>query len=420
MKLTKIALTCLVATGIAAPQIAFADDSFEFHGYAIFGVNYEKDNNEVIDAKDGVSDDDIYEVGKLGNQASGGEFLFLKKLEGENGTKWDIGVMYENWGWGTGLKQAWAGASNVFESQPNAYVWAGRRFNARYLQNLNDYKAIWADGQGAGVSGVDLGFANLDLSFVQTGQDGINNTNSGFFAGTSKLSDIKLSDDVSLDLIAHYGFTNNSVDDNAKAAAADAQTAWDNGATDNTFAHQDAVAAGATRPGDAGEVEDAYILAAVVKAWNQKLLVRYSDNATSDVLNRQYGYLHGSRTYVSLEGGRALGDSLSVDYLLGYTATDFDDATTADTNAANAIVRPMYQWNDIHSTWLEAGYSVVDFDGDQEENEAYKVTLSQNIAIGGVAWSRPQLRFYVTAGEETNNGVTEHPVIAGAAFEAWW
>ncbi|MFT6927673.1 MAG: maltoporin [Psychromonas sp.] len=377
MKLSKITLACALAAGMAAPQIASADDSLEFHGYAIFGVNYEQDNNEIIDANESTAQDDIYEVGKLGNQASGGEFLFLKKFESENDTKWELGVMYENWGWGTGLKQAWAGASNVFEAQPNAYVWAGRRFNARYLQNLNDYKAIWADGQGAGISGVELGFAKLDVSLVQMGLDGINNTNKGLFAATSKLSDIKLGDDISMDLIAHYGFTNN-----------------------------------------ASDAEDAYILAGVIKAWNHKLLIRQSDNATSDVLNRAYGYLEGSRTYVSLEGGQSLGENTSVDYLLGYTATDYDNET--DTNGYNVIVRPMHQWNDIHSTWLEAGYSVVDFDSDQENNEAYKVTLSQNIAIGGVAWARPMLRFYVTAGEEKNDGVTDHPVIAGAAFEAWW
>jgi maltoporin len=378
MKLSKITLACALAAGMAAPQIASADDSFEFHGYGIFGVNYEQDNNEFIVA-DGTAS--VYATGKLGNQASGGEFLFLKKFDSENGTNWELGAMYENWGWGTGLKQAWAGASNVFEAQPNAYVWAGRRFNARYLQNLNDYKAIWADGQGAGIQGVDLGFANLDVSLVQMSNDGGSTTaagdNKGLFAATSKLSDIKLGDDISMDLIAHYGFTN-----------------------------------------DASDADDAYILAAVIKAWNHKLLIRQSDNADSDVLNRAYGYLEGSRTYISLEGGKSLGEGTSVDYLLGYTATDYDNQT--DTTEANVIVRPMHQWNDIHSTWLEAGYSVVDFDDNTEKNEGYKVTLSQYIAIGGVAWSRPQIRFYVTAGEETNNGVTENPVIAGAAFEAWW
>ncbi|STV62067.1 maltoporin [Klebsiella pneumoniae subsp. ozaenae] len=39
-------------------------------------------------------------------------------------------------------------------------------------------------------------------------------------------------------------------------------------------------------------------------------------------------------------------------------------ARTTPTTAKNygAIVRPMYFWNDVHSTWLEAGYQRVDYD----------------------------------------------------------
>ncbi|MCS5932329.1 carbohydrate porin [Klebsiella pneumoniae subsp. pneumoniae] len=41
----------------------------------------------------------------------------------------------------------------------------------------------------------------------------------------------------------------------------------------------------------------------------------------------------------------------------------------------------MYFWNDVHSTWLEAGYQRVDYD-QGGDNHGWKLTLSQNIAIG--------------------------------------
>ncbi len=407
MKLSKITLACLVATGVTAPQFAVADDSFSMHGYARFGTQYEQDGNTNIAANGQTGN----AAGRLGNEGNGGEWLFSKAFEGENGTQWDVGMMLEEWGGGVALKQAYAGASNVFESQPNAYIWAGRVFHSRMQQGLNDYYLSIQDGQGAGIKGVDLGFANLELGFVDA-NDGHN------FALTSKLSDIKLGDEVKLDIIANYGFRDDSVDRDGASAVAEAQAAWDQAELDNTFAHQDAVTAGATRPADYTPAEDdAYLVVTKLSGWGQNLYYRYADNVENSL---SWGRMSGqSSHYLSVDGSFALAERTNLEYLASFhdidAAADADDRTTY-----NAIVRPTHAWNDIHSTWLEAGYSVVDFDDDQENNEAWKVTLSQNIAIGAQAWARPMLRFYVTAGEEKNAGVTETPVIVGAMWEAWW
>ncbi len=366
MKLSKIALACLVATGVTAPQFAAADDSFSMHGYARFGTQYEQDGNTNIAANGQTGN----AAGRLGNEGNGGEWLFSKAFEGENGTQWDVGMMLEEWGGGVALKQAYAGASNVFESQPNAYIWAGRVFHSRMQQGLNDYYLSIQDGQGAGIKGVDLGFANLELGFVDA-NDGHN------FALTSKLSDMQLSDDISMDVIANYGFTDDTVENPV----------------------------------------DAYLVVTKLSGWGQNLYYRYADNVENSL---SWGRMSGqSSHYLSVDGSFALAERTNLEYLASFhdidAAADADDRTTY-----NAIVRPTHAWNDIHSTWLEAGYSVVDFDDDQENNEAWKVTLSQNIAIGSQAWARPMLRFYVTAGEEKNAGVTENPVIVGAMWEAWW
>ena len=369
MKLSKITLACALAAGMTTPQMASADDAFEFHGYARAGTAYEQDGNTTIEA-DG---DTGNAAGRLGNEGSGGEWLFLKKFDAENGTKWDVGFMAEDWG-SFGVKQSWAGASNVFASQPNAYIWAGKVFHSRMQQGLNDYYLSQQDGQGAGIKGVELGFANLELGFVDGG-------NGHDFAATSKLSDIQLSDEVKLDIIANYGFTDDS--------------------TDSTGI-------------------DAYMVVAKLSGWGQNFYYRYADNVESSL---SWGREEGkSSHYVSVDGSVSIDEQTGIEYLVSYQ--DFEQITdgdgTGDRVTYNAIVRPTHQWNDIHSTWVETGYTLVDFDDSREDNSAYKVTISQNIAVGGVTWARPQIRFYATAGQEKNQGVTSTPVTVGAMFEAWW
>lgn len=384
----------MVATGVIATQVASADDAFEFHGYARWGTVYEKDGkdegnrNNLGIAADGQTGN---AVGRLGNEGSGGEVLLLKKFEGDNGTKWDLGYMMEDWGdGGPNTKQFYAGASNVFASQPDAYIWAGKVFHSRLQQGLNDYFVSIADGQGAGVKGLNLGFANLELGFVDSG--------SGHdFAATSKLSDIKFSEDVRLDIIANRGFTDNSVEDGI----------------------------------------DAYLLLAHLKAnvvdgWNQNFYARYSNNVENSL---SWGKFEGlTSVYLSTDGSISLNDSTAIEYLFGMQDFKYDlvaqEAAEADSEeevevpqdrvALSAIIRPTHAWNDIHSTWLELGYSTVDFDSEQDNNKAFKATLSQNIAIGGMPWSRPMLRFYVSTGEEENGGNKQSLTGFGLMFEAWW
>jgi len=388
MTLTKIALACLVATGVTAPQFASADESFEFHGYGRQGVVYEQDGNTAIGADGQTSN----AAGRLGNETDGLEVLFLKKFDSENGTKFDLGYMFEDWGNGVQTKQFFAGASNVFASQPNAYIWAGSAFHARMQQGLNDHYVTWADGKGTGIKGLELGFANLELGLVQSGWG-------GQYTATSRLSGIKLSDAISLELAVNYGFTDSTSD-----------------------------------------AEDAYHLVAKVDAWGQKFYYRRAENVGGDQ-NLSWARKDGiTSDYFSVEGNFSLDEKTGLEYLVGYHSIDEASEAVAagndtDRTNYNIIVRPTYQWNDIHSTWLEVGYSVVDFDDAKENNEAWKVTLSQNIAVGGVTWARPMLRFYATVGEETNNQYTTNddgditayngqstsdPLIVGAMFEAWW
>ena len=96
-----------------------------------------------------------------------------------------------------------------------------------------------------------------------------------------------------------------------------------------------------------------------------------------------------------------------MEYLLAFH--DYDNGKDNTDNRKNygAIVRPMYFWNDVHSTWLEAGYQRVDYE-QGGDNHGWKLTLSQNIAIGMGPEFRPMLRFYVTGGQVDN----EHTAVS--------
>ena len=83
--------------------------------------------------------------------------------------------------------------------------------------------------------------------------------------------------------------------------------------------------------------------------------------------------------------------------------------------------------SDMHSTWLEAGYQRVDYD-QGGDNHGWKLTLSQNIAIGMGPEFRPMLRFYVTGGQVDNEHTAKvnntkdqqlDSLNVGGMFEAW-
>ncbi len=88
----------------------------------------------------------------------------------------------------------------------------------------------------------------------------------------------------------------------------------------------------------------------------------------------------------------------------------------------------MYFWNDVHSTgWKRATSAWITTEGG--DNHGWKLTLSQNIAIGMGPEFRPMLRFYVTGGQVDNehtakvNGTQDQQLDSlnvGGMFEAWF
>ncbi|MFA0539465.1 MULTISPECIES: carbohydrate porin [Vibrio] len=361
-----------------------------FSGYARYGAHYAGGDKRFVEVgSSGAA------VGRLGNEANGGEFQLAKAFETESGAIWDIVVMLDHWGqdiWnspgGINIAKAYASVTNVIPSQPGMYFWGGLDFHQRPQQNLNDYFWMSHDGQGGGFRNLNLGGTMFDLSFVgqvDEGNGGKLGNDNGIYAFTSKLHDINIGIG-DLEFYINYGFA-------SKEAELEKQN------------------------------ETAWQAAALIKFdWSSQLIIRYSDGGDDSVYD-----LAGEQQalYTSYDGIYNVNDPVAIEYLTSYKRLTGQDVDNRD--EYSVIVRPMYNWNDIHSTWLEAGYALEDFhNGDQ--TEGWKVTLSQNISMGGGPGSRPMIRFYATVGEVDESHYTkEEPnyskhdtLSAGVMFESWW
>lgn len=382
----------------------FTPYGIEYSGYAIYGAKWVKDGKaETV----GAIGQTAAAVGILGNGGNGGEFQLAKGFEPNNGTEWDLVVMIDKWGDNLGLPKLYASVTNLFESQPQMSLWAGRDFHQRNQAGLNDYFWSSHDGFGAGFYNLNLGgTVMLDASFME--QD----LGRGTYALTSKLKGIDLGFG-GLTIQANYGFGNKDITKDGDFIE------FVNGKP--TYESVIDIAKETTSYQVAGILDMSYSA-----GWNQ-IVVRYTDNGVNSVYARQEGL---DALYVQWEGGADLTDNFTFGYQFAYEGYDNANAEAGDADGSRnnygLIIRPQYQWTDAHSTWLETGYTMVDYD-DAGENSSWKVTLSQNVAIAAGGGARPMIRFYATYGEYENevgagslNGVKQDTFFAGAQFEAWW
>ncbi|MBC3947150.1 carbohydrate porin [Erwinia persicina] len=380
----------------------------QFTGYARYGAQFQGGDQKFVGVDGSYNGSSA--IGRLGNEGNGGEFQLSKAFKGDNGAIWDVNVMIDHWGDEVNLKKAYAGVTNLFDSNPNAYLWAGRDFHQRPQQGINDYFWMNHDGQGAGVKNFELGGVKFDVATVAaveacnpeimdeegnpsrincTGGSGTGDK--GNYALTSKIHGMKVGP-LDLELYANYGFDSKAVESEERLKA------WQGGAV-------------LSHTGENGV---------------NKVITRYSNNADNSVFNKTDEL---TTVYASFEGNYKFTQQAQVEYLLAFHDYSNKADNTDDRRNYGAIVRPMYWWNDVHSTWLEAGYQRVDYD-QGGDNHGWKMTLSQNVSIAMGPEFRPMLRFYVTGGEVDNkrtariNGNDDDTQLdsfnVGAMWEAWF
>ncbi len=381
-----------VLASLSSPLVVANDfeDGFYFSGYARYGLHYAVEDTPYIKAQ---GETIGYGVGRLGNETNGGEFQIGKILESSNGTVWDLAVMLDNYADEVNIKKFYAKVSNVFESQPNLTMWAGRDFHQRPQAGLNDYFLMSHDGQGGGFTDWEFGGATLDASVVAQVEGSDNKSgvlDNGNYAFTSRLHSIDVGMG-ELSFLFNFGFSSDQAtetDENSYHVAA----VWDNG-RESGF---------------------------------DQLFLRYGDGADNSVFQRDADL---KTILVHWQGQYNFTDQFELGYIAAFHDLSDDSVTRiVDSSRTNysVIFRPMYAWTDIHSTWVEAGYALVDYE-DFDSNSAWKITLSQNVSFGEAkSGDRPMLRFYATFGETDNKTAaaalqgTHDTVSLGAMFEAWW
>lgn len=396
---------CAVAAALlsvnATAQVS-ADSGFYYEGYVRYGLHAAFGETGYV-APTGETVGHI--TGRLGNEANGGEFQLGDKFSSSNGTNWDVAVMIEEYGGaGVDLKKFYAKADNVFASQPQMTVWAGRDFHQRPQSGLNDYFVMSHDGQGGGFTNLSLGSVMLDAAFVGQADGPV--ADSGNYAITTKLHGFGTETN-KLYFAFNYGF------------ATDEANGKDIEDADETVIGNTSLYDGMT----------SYQLMAVYdmssdNGWGQGVL-RYADGADNSVYTRDDDL---STLFLQWEGSYKLTSDFELGYLAAYHDLENKSplvATDASRTNTSFIARPMYSWTNIHSTWAEIGYGLVNYD-DAGENSAWKLTLSQNISFGeATSGDRPMLRFYATFGD-TDNEVTDgtsgnmDTMSLGAMFESWW
>ena len=218
--------------------------------------------------------------------------------------------MFDHWSDEVNLKKAYVGVTNVLESNPNAYIWAGRDFHQRPQQGINDYFWMNHDGQGAGVKNFDIGGVQFDVAAVSqvescspevmadeanpsriTCTGGSGTGDDGHYALTTKTHNLKAGP-IDVEVYANYGFDSKAVDSDERLEA------WQGG----------------------------LVLSHTNDSGVNKVILRYSDNSDNSVYNKTDDL---TAIYASFEGLHKFTQQAQIEYLLAFH--DYDNGQTIPT-----------------------------------------------------------------------------------------
>ncbi|MGY5451012.1 carbohydrate porin [Agarivorans sp. MS3-6] len=394
------ALTIAIAVASAATSFASVAGTPNFSGYGRYALEMSKDEVQVIKGDFGV----INGVGRLGNEGNWMEFMLSQGFENGD-AEFDMNVMLNTpgysptWGDTIGLAQFYGGGKGIFASQPDAYVWAGKRFYGREQGGLSDYFMLSADGAGAGVDNLNVGVGQLDLGWTQAGDGAYQSANGTVNMLQFNWHDIKVSDSAALKFRFNYAFaigTDDYTDQFANDTAYQFFASYRQNLSSGWFQI-------------AGRYEtDAAALTISNSAGHNWSNVR-------DVDANSYGLF--------LDGAVNFGEMTAMEYNANYLTIDCTDASETcdfnDNTEYSVAVRPQHHWNEFMATALEVGFQATE--QDSVASDAWKVTLSQNFQVGHFMWSRPVVRFYAVTGEvKTDDKDTVDVTKIGAMVEAWW
>ncbi len=317
-------------------------------------------------------------------------------------------------------------AKNVISFLPGATVWAGKRFYQRHDVHMIDFYYWDISGPGAGIENINAGALGT-LSFAVT-----RNENDMYRSDTI---DARLVKQVLEGSTIELGFAYGKSDDKDLGLVT---------ITDETYTmpSQDTI----DNAGD-GYFATLEYTQSLLGGFN-KFVVQYGTNSLmggSGKADGSYVYefvgatsTDGETIYTGTmkdgdsyrfinHGAVSFGSSVEMMYVALYQSTSYDTKSYKD-DWFSIGIRPMYKWNDMHSTLVEIGYDSTSL-GDNLENannQLFKTTLAQQIQAGNSIWGRPALRVFATYFHEKiedslGNVATDdrNHVSFGAQIE-WW
>lgn len=390
--------TNLVAIAVFAALSSGSAVAVEFNGYARAGTGISGNGDgDVSFMKQG--------VGRLGNENDNYyEFGFAEQLQ-TGAQAWDLEAMLAKGddgqvGWesdnAVNVAQFYVKSKGLFSFDPEAVLWAGKRYYQRKDIHITDFYFLNNLGTGGGIENLSVGDQKLSLALVQDGE----NDNASGYIFDARLANIGLWEDANLELVAAYNF---STEKDEKDEVAD------DGVFLTAIVHQNL---------DIG--------------FNQTIL-QYGTGGYGDQL-AGFGsgawYPRGLDANNDASGYRiinwgviSLGDAWEVGHQLSYHHGSDLNNGMSDSNMYTVVVRPMYKWNDSMRTIMEAGYFSREQDGVDDQG-GHKFTLAQGWAMGNSFWARPEIRVYgsyITDEEGTTFGAKgDSDFVAGIQMEVWF
>ncbi|EKO3672312.1 maltoporin LamB [Vibrio metschnikovii] len=391
----------VIAAAVAASLAAGSAFAVDFNGYMRAGtaISNHGTGDQAFE-KNGVGrlgneDDNYYEFGfakelKTGEQTWKVESMIASSDEGKSG--WESKEI--------NVAQFNVQAKGLFASDPDAVLWAGKRYYQRKDIHITDFYYLNTSGTGGGIENVSIGDQKLSVALVQ---DGDHNDSSGYIFD-ARLANIGVWDNASLELAVAYNFATDK--DNVSEQA-------DDGVLLSAILHQ-----------------------GLSNGFNQTILQYGTNGYGKQVADFGSGAWYDRGTSANNDasafrlinwGVMSLGEQWEMGHQLAYMNGSDISAAKLSTDQYSAVVRPMYKWNDTMRTVFEAGYhGGKKAAGTETEDFGHaKLTVAQAWAMGDSFWSRPELRVYGSYLHDTKNDDrfgtgNDSEFVVGVQVEAWW
>ncbi|MCK6264139.1 maltoporin LamB [Vibrio sp. ZSDE26] len=392
-------IAAAVAASLSAGAFAAAVD---FHGYARGGVGLSGEGEHVTYEKN--------KVGRLGNESDlYSEIGLNAELYNQNDVTFKLESLVA---YGQSGNNNWEGNANALRvmnvqaqglfSDKEAVLWAGQRYYQRKDIHITDFYFLdTSGGAGGGIENLSVGGGKLSVALMHDdGADSNGDTVSGY-TFDARYAGIDLWADANLELAVAYDF----------ASEAEGQTV---------------------------EADDGVLLTAVLgqgmsNGFNQTVL-QYGTSSYGKQMatyggggwyDRSGGNNDADGFRIINWGVTGFGESWEVGHTVMYAQAS--DTDSGDITAYNAVVRPMYKWDDHMKTIFEAGYFADETkqSGTTTDTSGSKLTIAQAWSAGSSFWARPEIRVYGSyfmdhEADSFANGTDDTEFSVGIQMEAWW